>query len=371
MRTLVWHWGRRGAGPIFAARLAAALNSLPGQSVALSLAAGAEILSEPDAPACDWREPTYETTHGFIAQRIVSPFLRPRTEAHLRRLVPDIAICAMPALLDGRMLAGLRARRIGYAVIVHDAEAHPGDALSFRALDQNQILRGARHLFCLSRHVESALRHQGHGINGQGLTKLWHPPIGFSAAVPAATPTLRPRILHFGRLLPYKGLDMLADALDLLGESRSFDVRICGEGPNSSSLSRLNAMPGVSVERRWVADSELPSLLAWADALVLPYREASQSGVAALALAAGRHVLATAVGGLREQLGNQPHALLCAPNPAAIAQGLVELTQRLAQVVPPPVDAAADWRSMAAAMVSAIANTPVQMPAGALFAPAE
>ena len=42
-------------------------------------------------------------------------------------------------------------------------------------------------------------------------------------------------------------------------------------------------MPGVTVERRWFGDEELPDLLGWADALVLPYREASQSGVAALA----------------------------------------------------------------------------------------
>jgi hypothetical protein len=358
MKTLVWHWGRRGAGPIFATRLAEALSSLPGQSAALSLAAGAEILAEPDIPACDWHEPTYETTLGFVAQRLASPFLRPRTMSNLRRLAPGIAVCAMPALLDGRMLAALRALRIGYAVIVHDAEAHPGDSLSFQALGQNRLLRGAQHLFCLTRHVEESLRRQGFGRNRQELTKLWHPPIGFGAAVPASTPTTRPRILHFGRLLPYKGLDMLADALDLLGETRSFELRICGDGPASSSLSRLQAMHDVSVERRWIADSELPGLLAWSDALVLPYREASQSGVAALALAAGRHVLATAVGGLPEQLGTQPNAMLCMPNPAAIAQALMELTRRLAQEssILAPIDAAANWRAMAMGMVDALAN---------------
>jgi glycosyltransferase involved in cell wall biosynthesis len=363
MRALVWHWGRRGAGPIFAARLAEALNALPGHGAALSLAAGAELLAAPDAPACAWPEPTYASPLGFIAQRAAGPFLRPRITANLRRLAPDIAICAMPALLDGRMLAGLRGLELDYAVIVHDAEAHPGDALSFRALGQNRLLRGARHLFCLTRHVELSLRRQGFGENGQSLTKLWHPPLDFAATVPAAMPTTRPRILHFGRLLPYKGLDLLADALTLLGNDRPFELRICGEGPKSSSLDRLQAMPGVSVERRWIADSEISGLLAWSDALVLPYREASQSGVAALALAAGRHVLATAVGGLPEQLGGQPNTLLCAPNPKAIAQALRELTWRLAQPVPAPVlaDAGADWQAMAAAMAGALSLAPQRL----------
>ena len=113
-------------------------------------------------------------------------------------------------------------------------------------------------------------------------------------------------------------------------------------------------MAGVSVERRWFADAELPGLLAWADALVLPYREASQSGVAALALAAGRHVLATTVGGLPEQLGGQPRAILCAPNAPAIAKGLLELTQLLAQPASAAAAAAPGWHAMAAAIAAVI-----------------
>ncbi|MDR3506171.1 MAG: glycosyltransferase [Acidocella sp.] len=348
MKTLVWHWGRRGAGPIFAAKLAAALNAT------LSLAAGAEILAGPNAPPCDWREPTYETRLGYIAQRLASPFLRARTTGHLRRLAPDFALCAMPALLDARMIAALNALGIGYGVIVHDAAPHPGESLSFRVLDQARLLRGARHLFCLSTHVEQALRGQGFGAKGQTLTKLWHPPLDLAADVPAARPTSRPRFLYFGRLLPYKGLDLLANALEFLGDNRPFELRICGDGPNTPALERLAAMPGVAVEQRWFAEGELPGLLAWADALVLPYREASQSGVAALALAAGRCVLATRVGGLPEQLSGQPGAILCAPNAPAIAQGLLELTQRLAQPAASTA-AAPGWDEMAETIISVIA----------------
>lgn len=346
MKTLIWHWGRRGAGPIFAARLAEALNALPGQSAALSLATGAEILAGPNAPCCDWREPTYETRLGYIAQRLASPFLRARTTGHLRRLAPDFALCAMPALLDSRMVTALRRLGLGYGVIVHDAEPHPGEALSFRVLDQTKLLRGAKHLFCLSTHVEQMLRGQGFGTQGQTLTKLWHPPLGLAADVPAAPPTTQPRLLYFGRLLPYKGLDLLANALEFLGEHRPFALRICGDGPSTPALERLAAIPGVAVERRWFTEAELPGLLAWADALVLPYREASQSGVAALALAAGRRVLATRVGGLPEQLDGQPGAILCAPNAPAIAQGLLELAQRLAQPTAPAA-VAPGWDDMA------------------------
>ena len=46
------------------------------------------------------------------------------------------------------------------------------------------------------------------------------------------------------------------------------------------------------------ADDEIGAIIAWSDALVLPYREASQSGAAAAAIAARRFVVATRVGSL-------------------------------------------------------------------------
>jgi glycosyltransferase involved in cell wall biosynthesis len=355
MKALVWHWGRRGAGPLFAARLATALGELQGCTARLSLAAGAEILAASDAPACDWRELTYETSLGYVLQRLASPFLLGRTRAQLARERPDIAICAMPALLDSRMVAGLRREGIGYAVVVHDAEAHPGDGLSFNMLGQHRLLRGARILFPLSQYVEASLLRQGFGAGGQRVVKLWHPPFSFAAAPPEPNRGGRPRMLYFGRLLPYKGLDLLAGALERLGPDRPFELRVCGDGPNSSSLERLKKLPGVAVEQRWFNDTELPGLLAWADALVLPYREASQSGVASMAIAAGRYVLATNVGGLPEQLGGLPHALLCAPSAEAIAEGLMQLAAQVIMIpVVAPVDAAADWRAMAGAMREAL-----------------
>lgn len=356
MRSLVWHWGRRGAGPVFGARLAEGIASLPGQECVLSLAAAAELLAGPAAPHCAWREPTYESRVGYLWQRLISPVLGPRTRRQLQALRPDIAICAMPALLDSRMLTALKALSVPYAVIVHDATAHPGDGLSFHALDQRQALRGAKHIFCLSAHVEAGLRRQGFGTGGQRLTKLWHPPLGFAARLPPATALARPRLLHFGRLLPYKGLDLLADALALLGPTQDFDLRICGEGPPSAALARLASMPGVKVENRWFSDAELPALLGWSSGLVLPYREASQSGVAALAIAAGRQVLATNVGGLPEQLGHLPGALLCAPEAGAIADGLRTLSTRLREAPRAPEGAMAgiEWHDFAEALLAAL-----------------
>ena len=136
----------------------------------------------------------------------------------------------------------------------------------------------------------------------------------------------------------------------MLGVRADLEVRVVGSGPETPELDRLRALPGVTVENRWVPEGEVGKLLAWSDALVLSHREASQSGVAATALAARRRVVATRVGGLAEQLCGQPLARMCAPTAASLAAAVVEL------VLHPP-DAAAmpapaqEWDRIAASLL--------------------
>ena len=149
-----------------------------------------------------------------------------------------------------------------------------------------------------------------------------------------------PRLLFFGRLLPYKGLDLLAGALAALPPDVEIAVRVVGDGPESPALDALRACRGVTVEKRWVPEVEVGSLIAWSDALILPYREASQSGVAAAALAAGRPVIATRVGGLREQLAGAPQVVLCEPDATSLARA-IGLWLEAPLHVAPSTDAAA------------------------------
>ena len=117
-------------------------------------------------------------------------------------------------------------------------------------------------------------------------------------------------------------------------------------------LDALRALPGVSVENRWVPEDEVGALLAWADGLVLSHREASQSGVAAAAVAAGRWLVATRVGGLEEQLRNEPMALMCDPTPASLADALARLLAHDVAVPTGANDCQSAWRGVAHAMVT-------------------
>ncbi len=350
MRVLIWQWGRRGAGPLVAVAMARQLAALPGVETCLSLSTGAELLGLPGAPVNDIPVRTYEDRRGFVARILGSPLLIRRMAEAVRAAQVDVALCAMPAPLDFAMAAALRRVGVPYAVVVHDAQRHPGDTFPLQMALQRWLLRGASMLFALSSHVATQLQVRGFG-GACPLRLASLPPFVFWPPPPAVGAHDGPlRLLSFGRLLPYKGLDLLADALTQLGSRQDMVVRVVGSGPEGPELERLRVLPNVTVENRWVPESELGALLGWADALVLSHREASQSGVAAAAIAARRWVVSTRVGGLTEQLQEQDMAILCEPDAASLAAALADLACR---AVPPGV-APNGWNDTAEAMVAAL-----------------
>jgi glycosyltransferase involved in cell wall biosynthesis len=357
MRLLVWQWGRFGAGPRYAAELAAGLREVENTEVLLSLSAQAEILAGPSAPDCDLAFPTY-TGLGGLLRRLPGALVGTGALARrLKSLRLDAAICAMPAPLDLFMASALRRAGIPFLVVVHDAERHPGDGFPIQMTLQRLLIQRANGLVALSTHVADRLRALGL-LGARPLIMAEHPP--FPYGPPPPPPRAhggKLRLLCFGRLLPYKGLDLLAEALELLGPRADLEVRVAGSGPESPVLDTLRRLPGVMVENRWVPEPEVGDMLAWSDALVLSHREASQSGVAAAAVAARRWVVATRVGGIAEQLRDEPMARLCEPNAPSLAsaiRGLIEATDTgvsaaVSPVVPPP-----SWRRTAERMVAEI-----------------
>lgn len=347
-RVLVWQWGRFGGAPRFATLLAEGLAELPGVEVILSLSRGAEILREASPPRCDLPIDTYTNLATFVARALTAPLALAGLVRRIRELRPDLGICAQPGPLDLLMAAALRRLNIPFVVLVHDADAHPGDGFPLQMRLQRALCRRANAVAALSAHVGDRLVSQKlAGTPGRPLIRLRHPPMQYTFGPRHDNGSETFRLLSFGRLLPYKGLDLLAESLKLLGTRPELTVRVVGSGPESRELNVLRGLPGVTVENRWVPETEVGALFSWADAVVLPYREASQSGVAAVALAAHRFVIATNVGGLAEQLDSEPMAILCEPNAKSLANGLRRVLDEPPCVTPiPTLAAVCGWRDV-------------------------
>jgi glycosyltransferase involved in cell wall biosynthesis len=288
---------------------------------------------------------TYTSSLGFAVRALRSPVLVPILARRIASLQPDVAFCAMPGPLDLVMHWALRRVRVPYAVVAHDADLHPGDGHVMQMTLQRRLLRRADAVVVLSDHVRARLDTLGL-TEGKPVLKTMLPP--HTLKMPPPLPRAhggKLRLLCFGRLLPYKGLDLLAEALALVLPRADLEVRVVGSGPESEALQSLRGLPGVSVENRWVPEDEVGTLLAWSDALVLTHKEASQSGVAAAAVAARRWIVATRVGGIAEQLQGQPGAILCGLDAASVAGGIRQILEH-----PPPAGATQppNWQKDAA-----------------------
>jgi hypothetical protein len=85
----------------------------------------------------------------------------------------------------------------------------------------------------------------------------------------------------------------------------------------------------------------------------MPYREASQSGIAAAAVGAGRWTIVTRVGGLQEQLQDEPLALFCEPRAESLAAAICDLCAVKPQMPDRALPATA-WHNLAETLVARI-----------------
>jgi glycosyltransferase involved in cell wall biosynthesis len=134
-----------------------------------------------------------------------------------------------------------------------------------------------------------------------------------------------PVILFFGLLRPYKGIDTLLEAFRRIDGA---ELWIAGNPRmDVEPLRRLAAEASGRVRflPRFVEDAEIPAIMRRAGVVVLPYRDAEHSGVLYAALAFGKPLVLSAVGGFPE-VADQGAAHLVPPeDPAALAATLSKL----------------------------------------------
>jgi glycosyltransferase involved in cell wall biosynthesis len=185
-----------------------------------------------------------------------------------------------------------------------------------------------------------------------------HFPATARSRVGADVPPRR-RLLFFGKVRPYKGVDVLLRALALVPD---VELGIVGEFYEDRALldalvDELGLAGRVHVTPEYLPAQRIPELFAGFDALVLPYRTATASQLVALAHWHGLPVVATRVGNFPETVRDGMDGLLCSPGDALdLARVLRSLYEpgRLAALRAGvrPADAEGIWRTYIATLRS-------------------
>jgi glycosyltransferase involved in cell wall biosynthesis len=256
-------------------------------------------------PGADERQPQATAAAG-VEETLdgVNPLSWERTARAVRAWRPDTIVTPAWTFFLAPALARVAAAGGGAGaarcVIVHNAFDHEGAAWK-RALSLRQ-LAGADRFVTHNAALAETLRERF----PRTPTSVFPHPVFDDFPEPAGALPRRAalELLFFGLVRPYKGLDILVEALALSGRR---DVRLTVAGEFWEGLAAVRARVAelglsdlVELIPRYVGDAEAAEYFRRADAVVLPYRSVTGSGVVANALHYGRAVVASDLPGLAE-----------------------------------------------------------------------
>lgn len=305
-RVLFTYWGRRGAVGRLSLDLARVCRSTALVDATWSIARQNELFpafEESGVPLLPVT--TFESAAGALAGSWRALNARRELADHLHRTRPVAVVNLMPHLWSPLMVRAATRAQARYVTIVHDADAHPGEPTGAMHAWLTREAAAADVVVTLSRAVASRLTASGH-VRPDRVRTLFLPDIHYETPRESRARQREPhvpfRLLFFGRVIAYKGIGRVVDAVEQLHRA-GVDVRLSvyGEGDLVRYRPRLESL-GADVVNRWIAEEDVAGVLDRHDAVVLSHTEASQSGAVAAAFGAGLPVITVPIGGLVEQV---------------------------------------------------------------------
>jgi len=234
-------------------------------------------------------------------------------------------------LLDALAILVLR-RRVPVVVTVHDTVAFNGDKPSrLQALGSDWPLRLADRLIVLTRSGRERL--VARGFDPARVAVIPHGPMPLRTGLRAVRARRDPRFtfVMFGEIKPYKGLDVLVEALQLVPEEVRAQARIVVAGrpmmdlaPIEARIAELGLGSTLELRPHRLSDAEMAELFDEADSFVFPYRQVDASGVYYQAKSTSAWLIASRVGIFAEDLEDGVQGTLLPPGDAsALAAAMV------------------------------------------------
>jgi glycosyltransferase involved in cell wall biosynthesis len=142
------------------------------------------------------------------------------------------------------------------------------------------------------------------------------------------------QLLFFGLIRPYKGLDLLLEALARTElQTQDWHLVVAGEfyedpRPYHELVQRLGLDQQVRFDEGFVPSDKIPLYFSAADLVTQTYRSATQSGITQMAYHFDCPMLVTEVGGLSEMVDDRQGGYVVPPEPASIAHAIDHFISR-------------------------------------------
>jgi glycosyltransferase involved in cell wall biosynthesis len=283
-----------------------------------------------------WRDLRRGRADMFVAALVLFPITLARLGWLIARAKPDVVnlhFVGAPALFVMIARTLLRFRLV---VSLHGDDVvglSRGDSFDrrvFRAIlrRSNAVTACSSYLLKQALAVEPSIESNARVVyNGTDLSNI--------SPSPLPKGDTKVRLLAVGRMMPKKGFDVLLRAFSQLDRAAcNPDLILIGDGPERGVIESLRQEFGLdgSVCLRGAGDREaVVHAMEASDIVVIPSREEPFGMVALEAMARGKPVVASRVGGLPEILDNADAILVVPDNPNALAQAINQTITRLGQ----------------------------------------
>lgn len=209
---------------------------------------------------------------------------------------------------------------------IHDVVPHPGERNPLQYFIFENIKKRSSKFIVLTNSFRNIVSRK-YNIAIENIGYIPHAGFCFNPA--GAEPKcdeINYSILFFGRITPYKGLLVLLKAMEIIkSKIPMLKLVIAGDGDITEAENKIikRNRDCINLITGWIPDDKIYGLFEKSDLVVLPYIEASQSGVAAASFGAGRTIIASNIGGLKEQVEPGGGVIFEAGNAEALADALV------------------------------------------------
>ncbi len=207
---------------------------------------------------------------------------------------------------------------------IHDLKTHVGESKILYPLYYLSIKLSSKIIILNTRDIPNA---QKLGFKKSDIAVIPHASFGYYKKNHTTTlRILNNSFLFIGRIEKYKGIGLLLDAFAIVKiKFPNLKIVIAGQGDLTSYKKQIEAHESnLEIVNHWLTEDNIGELLLKCDFVVLPYIDASQSGIIPLAYGCEKTVVATDVGALAEQVPANV-GILVEPNSESIATAIIKL----------------------------------------------
>jgi glycosyltransferase involved in cell wall biosynthesis len=329
MKILLLQLIGKGGTQLYLSQLANAISNTDNE---VSLLLGSHIYDEKQYADTNAQINLVSTNSSFksMALKLCNPFTYYKILKIIAIERPDVVHLTFEDLISSILFCFLKIKGTKLLLTEHNPKPHTGDNI-YSKLNQQLakliVRKVANKIIVHGDNIKTNLIENG--VKRESISVIPHGDYSYYTKWSQNLMEEDCTILFFGLIKEYKGLEYLLRAIPLITPSiPNLKVIVAGDGDFSKYRKYINNEARFEIHNRYILDEEVAEFFERASIVVLPYTEASQSGIIPIAYAFKKPVVVTDVGSISEIVEDGVTGYIIPPkNTEYLAKSIIKILQ--------------------------------------------